>query len=256
MKANLLDPVVPDPGARGRCALAIMTKAPRAGHVKTRLVPPLTQDEAAKLNSCFLSDTAAAISQACGENSQGVAVYTPVGAEAAYMGVLPSDFRLIPQREGAFGERLALAAEDLLLMGFSSLCLIDSDSPTVPWEVYAEAITKLAEPGDRIVLGPSDDGGYYLIGLKQRHRSLFENIQWSSEQVIEQTIARAAQVGVPVRLLPTGFDIDDGASLARLCTELLTAASSSTSDSAPATRKFLSEIIAREGRERIWPTSK
>src|ERR1700747_3176634 len=100
---RVLDPNHRDCSASKLCALAIMTKAPRAGHVKTRLVPPLTQEEAAKLNSCFLSDTAAAISQACGENSQGVAVYTPVGAEAAYMGVLPSDFRLIPQREGAFG---------------------------------------------------------------------------------------------------------------------------------------------------------
>jgi rSAM/selenodomain-associated transferase 1 len=258
MKAvqHLLDPTVCDPGARGLCALAIMTKAPRAGQVKTRLVPPLTHEEAAKLNTCFLSDTATAISQACGDIARAIAVYTPVGAEAAYIDVLPADFRLIPQREGAFGVRLALASEDLFRVGYSSVCLIDSDSPTVSSKIYAEAARKLIEPGDRVVLGPSDDGGYYLIGLKQSHRSLFEKIQWSSELVLEQTIARAAQIGVPVHLLPAGFDIDDGASLSRLCTELLAEKSNSVTDSAPATRTFLSQIIAREGGERIWPTLK
>src|SRR6266536_2393138 len=158
-----LDPNLPDRGARALCALAVMTKAPQPGRVKTRLVPPLTPEEAAELNKCFLRDTAAAISNAAGANTVcGIAVYTPVGAEAAYTDILPADFSLLPQRGDKFGERLYLAIDDLFKCGFESVCLIDSDSPTVPAESFAQAVKLLQRPGDRIVLGLCDDGGYYL----------------------------------------------------------------------------------------------
>src|SRR5258708_20194933 len=85
------------------CALAVMTKAPRAGHVKTRLVPPLTPEEAAELNSCFLCDSAAMIAKARGASARGIGVYTPVGSEVAYIGVLPPAFELLPQRGDGFG---------------------------------------------------------------------------------------------------------------------------------------------------------
>src|SRR5437764_12797117 len=86
----------------GFCALAIMTKAPRAGTVKTRLQPPLTPSEAAELNTCFLRDTAAAIVSSGGE-SKGVGVFTPPGSEGEDANVLPSTFILIPQRGDSFG---------------------------------------------------------------------------------------------------------------------------------------------------------
>src|SRR5438094_608829 len=118
---RLLDPNLPEHMARGLCALAVMTKAPKAGQVKTRLVPPLTAEEAAELNKCFLRDTAAAISNACSRRppgdahsshseaatvARGIAVYTPVGAESAYHDILPPGFSLLPQRGDKFGERL------------------------------------------------------------------------------------------------------------------------------------------------------
>src|SRR6266849_9744442 len=167
---HVLDPRVFDSSASGRCALAVMTKAPRARQVKTRLVPPLTPDEAAQLSVCFLRDTVAAISQACGKNSCGIAVYTPIGAEAEYIDILPRGFRLVPQRGEGFGERLALAVEDLFQIGFASVCLIDSDSPTIPAKSYADAARILSMPGECVVLGPSDDGGYYLVGLNKMQR--------------------------------------------------------------------------------------
>jgi len=254
MKAapRVLDPSKPDPSMRNLCALAIMTKAPRAGQVKTRLVPPLTPHEAAELNICLLRDTAASIGQALGKNARGVAVYTPVGTEADYIGILPGGFELLPQRDGAFGARLALATEDLFRIGFSSVCLIDSDSPIVGPEIYTEAVSELLKAGDRVVLGPSDDGGYYLIGLKQKHPRLFENIDWSSERVLDQTIQRAAEHRLEVKLLPAGFDVYDRATLQRLCDELLSHASNASA--APNTRRFLSDLIEREGRGRIWST--
>ena len=177
----------------------------------------------------------------------------PLGAEAAYANILPRRFFLIPQRGDGFGERLAAATQDLFTVGFESVCLINSDSPMVPAFSFAEAVKELSKPGDRIVLGPSDDGGYYLIGMKKLHRHLFEQIDWSTERVFAQTMKRAAETGLEVDQLPSGFDVDDGATLRRLCDELLGEKSRSTPNTAPATRKFLSEIIEHEGRDRIWP---
>lgn len=250
---RILDPRKDERVSPGLCALAIMTKAPQAGRVKTRLSPPLSPTEAAELNICFLRDTAATISQAVKSGSaQGIGVYTPVGAEDAYSNILPHDFILVPQRGAAFGERLVAATEDLLQLGFESLCLIDSDSPTVAATSFAQAIEILALAEDSVVLGPSDDGGYYLIGLKKVHRGLFENIDWSTDRVLEQTIAAARQIELPVRLLPTWYDVDDRKTLGRLCQELF-GSNGTAGLEASATRGFLSDILHREGRDRIWP---
>ncbi|MEP6937291.1 MAG: TIGR04282 family arsenosugar biosynthesis glycosyltransferase [Chthoniobacterales bacterium] len=252
---RVLDPQAPPPIPRGLCALAVMTKAPRAGKVKTRLSPPLTPQEAAALNICFLRDTSAAISAAAtAGGARGIGVYTPVGEEAAYSGILPPDFDLILQRGEAFGERLISATEDLLQVGFHSVCLIDSDSPTVPQHAYAAAVTFLAEGDERVVLGPSNDGGYYLIGMSRLNRKLFENIEWSTERVAEQTLAQAKQLGLEVKLLPTWYDVDDRTTLRRLCAELVgSTAPPSRGFEATHTRAFLTDVITREGRERIWP---
>ena len=253
---RVLNPNTPAQIADDVCALAVMTKAPRAGMVKTRLVPPLTQYEAAKLNRSFLRDIADGISSAIGETAtdraaRGVGVYTPPGTEADYENILPQEFFLIPQRGDHFGDRLTFAAEDLFKVGFASVCLINSDSPTVPAESFSQAVKLLRLPEDRTVLGPCDDGGYYLIGLKSLHRELFGRIDWSTECVLEQTRQRAAEIDLEVKLLPAGYDVDDRATLRRLCGELLV--QNSPDCLAPNTRKFLTEIIEREGRDRIWP---
>jgi len=222
-----------------------MTKAPQAGQVKTRLVPPLKPNEAAELNRFFLHDTTTAITNsATAKDACGIAVYTPIGSESAYADILPDKFRLLPQRGDRFGERLYFAALDLFKCGFKSVCLIDSDSPTVLPENFAQAVKLLQRPGDRVVLGPCYDGGYYLIGLKKPHRELFERIDWSTERVLAQTRQRARELGLEVKLLPVGYDVDDGASLQRLCKELLTGAASA--EIAPHTRKFLRRLTAQK----------
>jgi rSAM/selenodomain-associated transferase 1 len=250
---RVLDPDVFDPSLGGLCALAVMTKAPRVGQVKTRLVPPLTPAEAAELNSCFLRDSADAIAEATEHVARGIAVYTPVGAEEVYADILPADFELLVQRGNGFGERLAAASEDLLQIGFGAVCLIDSDSPTVSSKIYAEAARLLSLQSDRLVLGPADDGGYYLIGLKKKHGRLFEEIDWSTHDVLKQTLERAAELNLAVEFLPTCYDVDDRFTLRRLCDELLGENGRSTINIAPATRAFLRGIIEREGRDRIWP---
>ncbi len=250
---RVLDLNLFDPDVAQFCALAVMTKAPRAGQVKTRLVPPLTLAEAAQLNACFLRDTADAITEATSHIARGIAVYTPVGAEEMYSDILPRDFELLSQRGNGFGERLAAASEDLLQIGFGSVCLIDSDSPMVSSKIYAKAARLLSVQGDRIVLGPADDGGYYLIGLKKNHRRLFEEIDWSTHDVLKQTVERAAELNLAVEFLPVSYDVDDRTTLRRVCEELLGENARSTINIAPATRTFLRGIIEREGRERIWP---
>jgi uncharacterized protein len=243
---RVLDPTHDKMAAPNLCALAIMTKAPRAGAVKTRLQPPLTPDEAAQLNVCFLRDIASAICDA-GRGSRGVGVFTPIGSEADYVDLLPFD--LLPQRGDTFGERLVNAASDLLGVGFASCCLINSDSPTVTAGAFNEAVVKLQDAENRIVLGPSDDGGYYLIGMRKAYRRLFEDIDWSTERVFAQTLERARELGLDVHTLPKYYDIDDAIGLRRLCSELL---DQNSGDLAPATRTFLAELVARHGRDCLW----
>ncbi|HZH90938.1 MAG TPA: TIGR04282 family arsenosugar biosynthesis glycosyltransferase [Pyrinomonadaceae bacterium] len=212
---------------RGRCALGVMIKAPRAGASKTRLVPPLTHEEAARLSVAFLRDTAENIADACLEHSDGavhaVAVYTPAGAEGAFDELLPPGFALLVQRGDAFGERLFHAAADLLRLGYESCCLIDSDSPTLPRALLTAAVEELRRPGDRLVLGPSDDGGYYLIGMKRAHPRLFEEIAWSTADVSKHTLERAREIDLEVKLLPAWYDVDDASTLCRLHDELFDA---------------------------------
>jgi rSAM/selenodomain-associated transferase 1 len=251
---SILDPSGAKRVPAGLCALGIMTKAPQAGKVKTRLIPPLTATEAAELNICFLRDLSASIAQACQQSSgAGVGIFTPTSAAALYEDILPASFFLLPQRGESFGQRLIFAAEDLFTLGFKSVCLINSDSPTVSASSFAEAAIELANPGDRVVLGPSQDGGYYLIGLKKVYRRLFEQIDWSTPRVLEQTKARANKSDIPVYELPFGLDVDDSVTIAQLCDELFGDSAKLTSHIAPKTRKFLSKIIQRDGRERIWP---
>ena len=245
----ILDPCAKDWRApEGFCALAVMAKAPRAGAVKTRLQPQLTPEEAAALSVCFLRDTTANLATVAGATggAEAVVSYTPVGAEGAFDGLLPAGCKLIPQRGEAFGDRLFYAAEDLFEVGYAAVCLINSDSPTLPPAALAAAVALLARAGDRLVLGPADDGGYYLIGLKHAHRRLFDDIDWSTSRVLAQTLERAAECGLEVELLPAWYDVDDAETLRRLCAELLP-----SGNNARARRDDLAIYDARHTRQHL-----
>ena len=196
-----------------------MAKAPRPGKVKTRLSPPLTLEQTAALNVRFLRDTTENLATIPG--SAGLISYTPAGDEALFAGLLPDTFALVPQRGDGFGERLLAAARDILAIGYGAVCLIDSDSPTVPAAAFQQAVEALAQPGDRIVLGPSNDGGYYLIGMKQPHSEPFERITWSTGTVLEETIQRCREANLEVVMLPLWYDVDDAETLDTLVQELL-----------------------------------
>jgi rSAM/selenodomain-associated transferase 1 len=234
------------------CAVAIMAKASVAGTVKTRLVPPLTYEEAAELNTCCLRDIAANIvAAAAWVPIQGFAAYHPPGSERFFGDLLPDDFRLLPPKQPTIGRSLFHAAQDLFAAGYPSVCLVNADSPTLPTEVLVEGVRRLHEPGDRIVLGPAADGGYYLIGLKRFHRRLFEEIDWSTERVYRQTLVHAGEIGVPVASLPQWYDVDDDETLEMLAREIRLGSAAPSpyrgGFPAPSTTAFLDRLAAGNG---------
>jgi uncharacterized protein len=205
------------------CAVAVMAKASIPGKTKTRLVPPLTVDEAATLNTVFLRDTADTIlSAAAFANISGWMAYAPAGTEMFFRTHLPQSIGLVETVAPTFGECLLHAASTLLGAGHGAACLLNSDSPTLPAGYLVTAATALAAPGDRIVLGPSTDGGYYLIGMKHPHPGLFQDIAWSTDQVFAQTLARAEALGLAVFELPTWYDVDTVESLRTLIDDVVT----------------------------------
>jgi uncharacterized protein len=224
------------PGAH---AVVVMAKAPITGAVKSRLVPPLTEDEAAALNRCFISDVCASIESAssivAADGIAGVAddsgnvaadrnarvvgliAYTPAGAQAAFDGLVPASFKFIEQRGDGLTARLTNVAADLFATGYESVSLMNSDSPTIPPAFIAEAVTHLAQADDdRVAIIGADDGGYCLIGLKRPHWRLFEEIAWSTGAVLAQTLQRAAELRLIVLQTASWYDIDDAGSLRRL----------------------------------------
>lgn len=222
MPYRILNPLQSQPDLRDCCALAVMAKAPRPGKVKTRLSPPLTPEQAAAINVCFLKDTTENIQAVSASGaSAGVISYTPVGDEALFEGIFPDPFVLVAQRGDGFGERLLAAAEDILACGYGAVCLIDSDSPSVPAAALQQAVKELAREGDRIVLGGSHDGGYYLIGMKRAHPEPFANITWSTASVYAETVRAVRGAGLELVELPLWYDVDDAATLKILSDELL-----------------------------------
>ena len=133
----------------------------------------------------------------------------------------------------------------LLGRGHAAACVLNADSPTLPPAILVELAATLARPGDRAVIGPADDGGYYILGLKAAHRRLFDDIAWSTAVVFDQTLARAAEIGLPVHVLPAWYDVDDAAGLRRLCAEVF--APDPPPPAAAHTRTLLAALIADGG---------
>lgn len=228
------------------CAIAVMAKASIAGLAKTRLAPLVTAQGAAALNTCFLRDIADNIIAASGlADITGVMAFAPAGTDAFFRSTMPDGIELLETVAPTFGDCLYLAASRLIEAGHAAVCLLNSDSPTLPTAYLVTAATLLAAPGDRAVLGPSVDGGYYLLGLKAPHRRLFEDIDWSTERVAQQTLERAAEIGLPVHILPTWYDVDDADGLRLLAQEVLQAQPFRTSGKQSTAASFSRQELAR-----------
>jgi len=212
------------------CAIAVMAKAPQPGRSKTRLTPRLSPAQAAGLSAAFLRDITENIAAAArAERIDGFIAYAPAGTEALFDGHLALGTGLIladgtppmPDDVTGFGRCLLQAIDTLLAQGYNAAVVLNSDSPTLPTDYLIRTAALLAAPGDRAVLGPAEDGGYYLLGLKQAHAHMFADIAWSSEHVAAQTRARAAEIGLELVEVPPWYDVDDEAALDRLVAELI-----------------------------------
>jgi uncharacterized protein len=182
----------------------------------------LCAEEASLLSKCFVKDIAANLLEVSASAPvDGFAAYSPPGSEALFRDFLPPQIRLLAPRSFGLANSLPDAIEDLIAAGYQGACLVNADSPTLPTSLLVDAVTSLRASGDRVVLGPATDGGYYLIGLKHPHRHLFHDIAWSTERVYRQTAERAASSGLELVTLPAWYDVDDAESLSWLCRELL-----------------------------------
>jgi uncharacterized protein len=227
-------------------ALMVVAKRPAPGKTKTRLSPPLSTELASALYECFLFDTLDQMRQV--SDAQHVIAYLD---ECDYFQRLAPDFELIPQEGHDLGERLDNALTFYLSRGYERAVIMDSDSPTLPASYLSQAFDVLSGDAD-VVLGPCDDGGYYLIGLKKPSPRLLREVHMSTPAVAAETMVLAKEEGLSLVTLPTWYDIDDLASLARLINEMENLDSANMSH----TRRFIFEneiqrfIFSNEGQKR------
>jgi len=212
-------------------ALIVVAKRPAPGKTKTRLSPPLAPELASSLYECFLCDTLDQMRQV--QDAHHVIAYLD---EPDYFQRLAPDFELIPQKGHDLGERLDNALTSCLSQGYERAIIMNSDSPTLPSDYLSQGFDMLSD-GTDVVLGPCDDGGYYLIGIKKPTPRLLREVQMSTPTVAEDTIVLAKKEGLHLVTLPTWYDVDDTASLSRLVEEI----EHHDSQTAKHTRQFLSQ---------------
>lgn len=219
-------------------ALIIFAKRPTPGRVKTRLTSVLSPEEAAELYHCMLLDTLA--------KAEGLAdpdkflVYEEAGGAAPYFQEIARGMEVFPQRGNDLGERMKDAFQQAFARGYAAAAIIGTDSPHLPAPFVEAAFDRLADPAIDVAMGPSEDGGYYLVAMKRVHGELFRDIPWSKGEVLEKSLGKAAESGISVTLLPRWHDVDTAEDLQR--PELLDAG-----NGAPRTREFLrSRMKVRE----------
>ena len=198
-------------------AIAIVCKTPGVGGGKSRLRPLLGAELVARLSACFIRDVAAALEAVPSPlGRQFYALYSPEGSEAALRALLPPPWTLALRQAASVGSVLDLSMTAFLADGHDCAIMVNSDSPTLPTDFIVEAIAALRAPGDRVVLGPALDGGYYRVGLKRPHPRLFQDIAWSTPDVLARTLDRAREIGLPAVLLPGWYDVDEPQDFHRL----------------------------------------
>lgn len=199
--------------------IIVMVKAPRAGEAKTRLSPPLSASDAASLAACFAQDT---VINARRVWHDVLIAFAPADGRATLEAMLPRDVHWLEQQGADLGARLDMVAAQAVARGFSPLIILGADSPTLPASFIATALDALTNNEADIALGPTEDGGYYLVGLRHPVAGLFQDIAWSTPLAYAQTAANAARLHLRLFQLPTWYDVDTPADLMRLRHHILT----------------------------------
>ncbi|MEO3789422.1 TIGR04282 family arsenosugar biosynthesis glycosyltransferase [Nonomuraea sp. B10E15] len=182
-----------------RTQIVVIAKEPVPGKVKTRLVPPLTSEEAAAVAGAALEDTLRAVARA-------PAVRRVLALDGAPGTWLPSGFTVLPQRGGGLDERLAAAFEDAYRLLPVPVVLIGMDTPQITPDLLAEAVALL--DGRDAVFGPANDGGFWLLGLRDPDPALLLGVPMSEPDTGEVQLRRMEEAGMSVASLPCLTDVD------------------------------------------------
>lgn len=187
-------------------ALVVMAKAPLPGAVKTRLVPPLSPEEAADLYRALLLDLLESLGSFRGADL--FIAFTPAEAAPLFNDMAPLGFVSFPQRGEDLGKKMSHIFEELFTKGYRNIVIIGSDMPIFPSRFLQDAFMALEGSERDLVLGPSRDGGYYLIGMKRHIPEILKGIPWSSDNVLSVTTRKLADLGLHPHFLPSWFDVD------------------------------------------------
>jgi rSAM/selenodomain-associated transferase 1 len=197
-----------------RGAIVVFAKAPRPGLVKTRMCPPFSEEEAARLYGHLLDDVLEATAEFAGalDLEPIVAVYPP-DARSELAARAPPVFRVVSQHGRDLGERMSWAASEAAAGGAAPVLLRGSDSPVLGRELVGELLARLADAD--VAICPDRDGGYSLIGMRRPVAGLFDH-PMSTGSVLEDTLANASALGLRAELVTASFDLDSAQDLARL----------------------------------------
>lgn len=199
-----------------RPALIVFAKVPEAGRVKTRLSPPLGPEAAAALYDAFLRDALDAYAR-LGAEPDGPAVRLYLGGRPEPADLVPDGVDVFDQRGRDLGERMLRAFVETFAAGHDRAVILGTDHPTLPLDLVRFSFEALEDPLTA-VLGPSDDGGYYLFGLNEVGADLFD-MGYSHDRVFADTLERVGEMDLTPVILPPHYDVDDEAGLRRLLEE-------------------------------------
>ena len=214
-----------------RRAVIVMAKRPVAGNTKTRLTPALSPQQAADMYERLLLDTLANV-QARDDCTTIIAIDAAESAD--YFTTIASSAPQLEQIGDALGDRLNTVLTAGLSEGYAAVFALSSDSPDLPASHLDDAFAALDRDDVDVVVGPTEDGGYYLIGWKQPWATMVTDVKMSTPDVLADTLAIASGLGAKVHLAPRWYDIDDPVDLDRLRT-------ASTATRAPQSLAYLTE---------------
>jgi hypothetical protein len=227
-------------------ALVLFSRLPEAGKVKTRLLPRYSPQEALQLHLSLLSDSLDLLNRAAARRGASAWLYlSEAGTLDPDLDARRGTAEVVVQRGVDLGERLARAFQERLAGGARQVVIFGSDSPLVPEEHIGRAFAAL-ERSD-LVLGPAEDGGYYLIGAGHLHLSLFRKMPWGGEKLFAETMRRARAGNLRVESLPAAYDVDTPESVARLWADLLSLEQRGGRELPASTRRLLRRWL-REGK--------
>lgn len=199
-------------------AVIIMVKVPEPGFVKTRLQPFLTKEQSAGLAVALLRDAEAKAKVA---TEHTLIAFTPLRLRSGLVSVLQHDHILLDQSGSDLGERMANAFKDVFDLGYEHVVMIGTDSPTLQVRTLNEAFELLNGAADAVI-GKTEDGGFYLIGLGKYREGIFDGVDWRTSETFEPTVANIERMELRLEMLPLNFDIDREQDLIRLLTKLKT----------------------------------